>query len=78
MKVKTMTSDLKIINYKYLRNNLTDDNIRTIEIDPEHFLNETDRISLNLSRNFNVSKLSQVFLMLTIILWIAHMFSDSE
>lgn len=61
MKVKTMTSDLKIINYKYLRNNLTDDNIRTIEIDPEHFLNEADRISLNLSRNFNVSKVSKVF-----------------
>ena len=56
-----MTSDLKIINYKYLRNNLTDDNIRTIKIDPEHFLNEADRISLNLSRNFNVSKLSKVF-----------------
>lgn len=59
--MKVMISDLKIINYKYLRNNLTNENIRTIKIESEHFLNESERFAINLSRKFNISKLDKVF-----------------
>lgn len=56
-----MTSNLKIVNYKYLRNNLTNENIRNLKIEPEFFLNESDRDAINLSREINTSKLNKVF-----------------
>lgn len=56
-----VASKLRIFNYKYLRNNLNDQNILTIDLNKNYELTTEEKGKLNLNRPINIDGIDTIF-----------------